>query len=74
MAAEPGDGPAEADQFLTVKLVRTAEFEDDVGERLAGIRVACVMGQLEILDHGAVFVSFLGRTQIHVYAYGILFT
>jgi hypothetical protein len=64
--AEPGDGPAEADQFLPVELaVRTAEIVDDFGDRLAGIRVARVMRQLEALEHGAVFVSSLGRTEIH---------
>ncbi|WP_159449703.1 hypothetical protein, partial [Desulfococcus multivorans] len=71
--AYPGDGSAQPDQFLPVELVGTAEVVDDFGNRLAGIRVALVMRQLEIFDHGAVFVLSLRRPQIHVYVYDILF-
>jgi hypothetical protein len=44
---------------------------DDFGYRFAGLGMALVVRQLEVLDGGAVFIFAFGGSQIHVYAYSV---
>jgi hypothetical protein len=54
--ADPGDGPAQPDQLLTVELIGAAEVVDDFGDGFAVTGMAFVVGQLEIFDDRAVLV------------------
>ena len=54
--ADPGNGLAETHQLLPVELVNPAEVVDDFGNGFAGVRVALVMGELEVFDDRAILV------------------
>jgi hypothetical protein len=45
---------------LTIELVGPAEVVDDFGNGFAGLGVALVVRQLEVLDSGAVFIFAFG--------------
>jgi hypothetical protein len=48
--------------------VGAGEVVDHLRGRHARVRVAYVVGQLQVADHAAVFVAPLGLTQVHAYA------
>ena len=66
--ADPGDGPTQPHQLLTVELIGAAEVVDDLGDRLSGNRVAFIVGQLVVFDDGAVLVLSSGSAQVHAQA------
>ena len=47
-------------QLLTIELVGSAEVVDDFGNGFSGLGVALFVGQLEILDSGAVLIFAFG--------------
>ena len=63
--AHPGNGVAQPNQLVPVKLISTAEAVDDPRNRFSGIRVAFIMSELIVLDDAAVLVFSSGSSQIH---------
>ena len=64
---DPADGRDQPRQGDLVDLVLASEVVDDLGHRNPGLRVALVVGQLEIGDLGAVLVPATGLSQVHTY-------
>jgi hypothetical protein len=70
-SADTGNGLTQAHELLAVKLIGAAEVVDDFGNGFTGFGMALVVGQLVVLDAGAVFVLALGGSQIHAYAHSV---
>jgi len=62
---DAGDTAGEAAEGIAIQRVRPAEVVDDVGGRAAPHRVPAGLGELVVLDDGAVLVATSGRSQIH---------
>jgi len=63
--AHPGDGMAQPNQRIAVEFIGAAEAVDDLGDRLFGVGVADIVGELEVFGGGAVFVFSFGASQVH---------
>jgi len=66
-AAYPGNRAAQPHQLVAIQSVCSAECVNDVSDGLScnRNRMALIVGQLVVLDEGAVFVSSLGGSQVH---------
>ena len=58
-SADARDRMAKPYQLLTVELVSPAEVVDDFGDGFSGLGMTLVVGQLVVLDGGAVLVFAL---------------
>ena len=54
-------------ELLVIQLINSTKIVNDFGYRFTGYRVALVMGQLVVLDDGAVLVFTFGDAQVHAY-------
>jgi hypothetical protein len=72
--ADSRDGSTQPHESIPIELIRTPERVDDLGDALAGFGVTEVMGELVVLDDGAVSVLAAGRAQIHAHSYSMYYT
>ena len=60
-------------ELLVIQLIDSTEIVNDFRYRFARYRVALIVGQLVVLDDGAVFVFAFGDAQIHAYVLSVLY-
>ena len=58
-------------ELLVIQLINSTEIVNDFGYRFTGYRVSLIVGQLVVLDKGAVFVFAFGDAQIHAYVISV---
>lgn len=63
--ADPSNGAGKANEGPTVKLIGPAETVDDTGNGAVGLRIAHVVGELEILGDRTVLVLSFRGSQIY---------
>jgi len=64
-SADPGNGFAEPDQFISVEFIGPAKAVNDFGHRFAGVGMPFIVGQLVILNNRAVFIFPTDGSQVH---------
>jgi len=62
---------AQPNELLAVQLIDSTEIVNDFGHRFTSYRVALIVGQLQVLDDGTVFVFAFGPAQIHAYVLSV---
>ena len=58
-------------ELLVIQLINSTEIVNDFGYRFTAYRVALIVGQLVVLDDGAVFVFAFGDAQVHAYVLSV---